>query len=115
MVERDVDQIRRDLETRGISRELAPALARRLAEATEQLSGEAYDAVLTGVAIAYGRGHRNTADAAGGEAGIEEVQRLMGAFTVELRKLEEALETLAAYVTRMRTQTRAKQPDRVLH
>ena len=35
----------------------------------------------------------------------DEVQRLMGGFASELRKLDEALRTLAAFVARMRRQT----------
>ena len=38
-------------------------------------------------------------------AELDELQRLMTGFAGELRKLEEALRTLDAYVARMRTQT----------
>ena len=48
---------------------------------------------------------------------LDEVQRLMGGFGSELRKLDEALRTLAAYVARMRRQTssRAVPESRTLH
>ena len=40
---------------------------------------------------------------------LDELQRLMAGFAGELRKLEEALRILDAYLARMRTQTATSQ------
>ncbi len=42
-------------------------------------------------------------------AELDELQRLMAGFAGELRKLEEALRILDAYLARMRTQTASSQ------
>ena len=44
-----------------------------------------------------------------GAAELDELQRLMTGFAGELRKLEEALRILDAYLARMRTQTASSQ------
>jgi hypothetical protein len=99
--ERSAERIRRDLEARGVPAGVSRALSARLVGLTLSLAPDAYDAILSGVAVAYGvqspldevREHL---------ASLDEVERLMGGFVDELQKLEEALETLAAYVTRLR-------------
>jgi hypothetical protein len=45
---------------------------------------------------------------------VKEVERLLGAFSGELEKLDEVLEVLAAYAQRMRTKP-TKTERRVLH
>ena len=45
---------------------------------------------------------------------VREVERLLGAFSGELEKLDEVLEVLAAYAQRMRPQP-AKRERRTLH
>lgn len=101
-------RIRRDLENRGVAPDFSESLSRHLATIVEPLGADAYEAVLSSVIHACrekgGLKHVRDQDP-GTLAGLEEVQRLLGAFTSELQKLEEALETMAAYVTRMRTQT----------
>jgi hypothetical protein len=47
-------------------------------------------------------------------AELDELQRLMAGFAGELRKLEEALRILDAYLARMRTQT-ASSHGQTLH
>jgi hypothetical protein len=44
---------------------------------------------------------------------LEEIHHLLDGFAVELRKLDEALETLAAYLIRLQSQ--AISGDRTLH
>jgi hypothetical protein len=44
---------------------------------------------------------------------LEEIHHLLDGFANELRKLDEALETLAAYLVRL--QTRSAAVDRTLH
>jgi hypothetical protein len=114
---RDAKSIRGDLEKLGISPEFSERVSERLERFSNELPPETYDAVLSGVAMAYGihrkglEGFKKTA------RDLDEVQRLMTGFGSELRKLDEALRTLAAYVARMRKQTssRAVPERRTLH
>jgi hypothetical protein len=45
---------------------------------------------------------------------IDEIQRLMKGFAGELRKIEEGLRILSAYVTRMRSRSESSE-ERTLH
>jgi hypothetical protein len=47
------------------------------------------------------------------DADLREIHHLLDGFAVELRKLDEALETLAAYLVRLQSQ--AISGDRTLH
>jgi hypothetical protein len=102
---RDAKGIREDLERLGVAPEFSRPASERLERFSSQLGADAYHAVLSGVALAYGihcgalRGFQKTA------RDLDEVQRLMSGFSSELRKLDEALRALAAYVARMRRQT----------
>ena len=102
---RDLKRIREDLEKLGVAPAFSHSVSERLERFAEELTPETYDAVLSGVAVAYGihrkglQGFKKTA------RDLDEVQRLMGGFASELRKLDEALRTLTAYVSRIRTQT----------
>jgi hypothetical protein len=114
---KDLKRIREDLEKLGVAPEFSRSVSERLERFAEELPPETYDAVLSGVAVAYGihrkglQGFKKTA------RDLDEVQRLMGGFASELRKLDEALRTLAAFVARMRKQTEnpAVPPRRTLH
>jgi hypothetical protein len=114
---KDAESIREDLVKIGVAPEFSRSVSERLARFSSELDSDTYDAVLSGVAVAYGihrkglEGFRKTA------VDLDEVQRLMGGFASELRKLDEALRTLAAYVARMRTQTAEPQQSerRTLH
>jgi hypothetical protein len=103
--ERDANRIREDLEKLGVAPEFSRSVSERLERFSGELPAGTYDAVLSGVAMAYGihrkglEGFKKTAE------DLDEVQRLMGGFASELRKLDEALRTLATYVARMRRQT----------
>ena len=95
-------RIHSDLRERGIAEELRAAFAERLAPISASGPPEAYAAALDAVVLAY----RNGAPAAPtGPVSLNELQQLMTGFADELRKLEEAMRTLDAYVTRMRSQT----------
>lgn len=120
MGSKTAERIRRDLEQRGVAVELSRSISTRLARFVGDLTPDIYEAVLSGVVLANGATRREASASAEEPRGsadppsdLVEVQRLMKAFTTELVKLEEALETLSAYVTRMRTQTAPT--DRVLH
>jgi hypothetical protein len=116
-IARDAKSIREDLEKLGIAPEFSRSVSERLERFSGDLSADTYDAVLSGVAMAYGI-HRKGLDGFKETArDLDEVQRLMSGFASELRKLDEALRTLAAYVARMRRQTadRAVPQRRTLH
>jgi hypothetical protein len=113
-VERKLAEIQADLVARGLD----VALARRLAQAIEKraaaLDGGRYQGVVAGIALAVTAQRREVEALRKAADELGEMQRLLGSFTDELTKLDEALETLAAYVVRMKhPQTPA--PKRVLH
>lgn len=87
-----------DLGERGIAEELRGAFVERLASVSAVGSPEAYRAALDAVELAY----RSGGAAASGSS--HELEQLLIGFAGELRKLEEAMRTLEAYVTRMRSQ-----------
>jgi hypothetical protein len=107
-------RIRADLESRGVSAELSFSMATRLAPLLKTASARTYRAALDAAAAAA----RVTRPGEGVErdrAGdVAEIQRLMLGFTDELRKLEEGLRILSAFVLRMRTRT-GLDGDGVLH
>jgi len=111
-VDRHRERIHADLRRRGVAAEFSASICDRLAPFFEDLTPELYDAVLSGVAMAYGVHRRGVESSRANGPSVREVERLMGGFVSELRKLDETLETLAAYVTRLRTQTG---PDDTLH
>jgi hypothetical protein len=89
-----------DLEERGVAPSFATSVAVHLAEG-EELRGRRREAVLEGVTAAY-TAHRLDCEALEQRARtIDEIQRLMGGFAGELRKLEEGLRVVSAYVLRM--------------
>jgi hypothetical protein len=114
-VERTLESIQADLVARG----LEPALARRLAAAIEKrigvLDAARYQGVIAGVALAVSAQQRELEQLRKAAGELGEVKRLLGNFTQELEKLDEALETLAAYVVRMRNPQPAPPSGRVLH
>lgn len=114
---RDSKKIRQDLEKLGVAPELSRAVSEQLERFSADLDRDTYDAVISGVAVAYGVQRKGLQDSKETARDLDEVQRLMGGFASELRKLDEALRTLAAYVARMRRQTaeRAVPEQRTLH
>ena len=95
-------RIRVDLENRGLDPDFSMAFAQRLEALSKGLSPEAYEAALDAVALACDVASTRRDARRPREA--NELQRLMSGFVGELRKLEEALRILDAYVTRMRSQ-----------
>jgi hypothetical protein len=113
MTKRNAATIRRDLEDLGVGGDASAPLARRLARAARDLDEHAYQSLLAGVALAHGE-HRRGLDALRSTArDLEEIQHLLSGFSEELRKLDEAVETLGAYALRMRSQSSTR--DRLLH
>lgn len=96
--------------------EFAASVAGRLRPFAEELPADVYQAVLAGVALGFGVHRRSLASFHKTTRDLVEVQHLMSDFGQELRKLDEALEILAAYVTRLRSQTGDSVPaKRTLH
>jgi hypothetical protein len=114
-VERTREQIEADLIARG----LEPALAKRLAQAIEKraptLDAARYQGIVAGIALAVTAQRRELEQLRKAAAELAEVRRLLGNFTDELEKLDEALETLAAYVVRMKNPQPTPPSGRVLH
>ncbi len=97
----DPEQVRSDLEHRGIDPEFSWPVAERLVAIATDLSADEYAAILDGVSAAY-RVHREIS--ASHDVHFHhgnELQRLMDGFTGELRKLDEGLRMLSAYLVRM--------------
>ena len=107
-------RISTDLENRGIARDLSQPMATRLAPLLKAVSSRAYgaalDAAAAAVDVARVDGDRESARA----SDVAEIQRLMLGFSDELRKLEEGLRILSAFVLRMRTRA-GLDGDGVLH
>jgi len=104
MRRRNPDRICADLERLGVAPELTQSISERLMPLSSELSPEAYEAMLSGVSLAFGVQGGALEDLRKTARDLDEIQHLLNAFTGELRKLDEALETLAAYALRLRTQ-----------
>jgi hypothetical protein len=112
---RDREQIRRDLERLGVGEELRDALCRRLEPIAPTLSEDAYQAALAGIAAANDVHRVGEAALERSMGDLREIQRLLGAFSDEMRKLDEALRVLSTYVQRMRTKSSAPVRPRSVH
>ena len=107
-------ELRRELERRGVTGELADRLANDLAAACATLTPEAQRGALTGMALASAA-HREHAEAMRrSERDLAEIERLMAGFAAELKKVDEAMKILSTFVSRIREQS-ASDPDRIVH
>jgi hypothetical protein len=109
-------EIRDSLETRGVAADFAASLAVQLEPRMSALDAAARTAMLDGVALALDLQRETGRDLARSLRGLKEVERMMGAFSGELSKLDEVLEVLAAYVRRMKTSgASSPEQNRTLH
>ena len=99
-------RIREDLERRGVSAEFSGSVSTRLEPLASNLSSDEYALVLESVAAAYGA-HRDDQDLSD-RVGDREIQHLVQDFAVELKKLDEGLRVLSAYLLRIRKRTRSR-------
>jgi hypothetical protein len=106
-------RIREDLERRGVPADFSGSISTRLVEIAGDLSAAEYEAVLEGVAAAYGV-HRERENRSA-RAESREIHRLVQDFAVELKKLDEGLRILSAYLVRMRERSRRRSSGLVLH
>jgi len=112
---RDRQEIERDLERLGVTAELRDALCQRLEPIASTLSEDAYQAALAGIAAAHDVHRVGEAALERSMGDLREIQRLLGTFGDEMRKLDEALRVLSAYVQRMRTKSRVPERSRTVH
>jgi len=109
------EEVQSALEAHGISHEFSARLAEQLEPRIAKLDAPAARAaMIEGVALALDLQQETNHDVARSLRGLKEVERMMGAFSGELSKLDEVLEVLAAYVRRMKT-SGATDPSRTLH
>jgi hypothetical protein len=104
-----------DLERLGVAVEMQEAIARRLEALARTLAPAAYEAALAGAALAHGVHRENEQALRESVRDLGEIQRLLGAFSEETRKLDEALQILTTYVKRMRSRTRPPERPRIVH
>jgi hypothetical protein len=99
---------------RGVASEWASPIAGQLASAYKTLGRGSAAGLLLGATLTV---EAQAGERAGMEHGIRdvrEVERLLGAFSGELEKLDEVLEVLAAYAQRMRNKPH-RPTGRTLH
>ena len=99
--ELDLEQVRSDLEDLGIDPEFSRPVARRLVSIAPGLTDVEYAAILDGVTAAYSVHRDRTGPSDAGIGRGNELRRLMEGCTTELRKLDEGLQMLSAYLLRM--------------
>jgi len=112
---RDRQQIERDLERLGVVGELREALCQRLEAIAPTLSEDAYQAALLGIAAANDVRRVGEAALDRSMGDLREIQRLLGVFSEEMRKLDGALRVLSNYVQRMRPKSSAPERPRSVH
>ncbi len=105
------ERIRADLERRGVLPSYSNAISSHLERVSEALSPKAYEAVLASVVLAHGGRRAEAEPSAARPHDLSELQRLMNGFAGELRKLDEALQILSAYVRRIRKSARVAGRD----
>lgn len=99
---------------RGVSDDSAPQIAEQLVPAYAELGRGSAAALLLGATVTV---EVQAVERAGVERNmrdVREVERLLGAFSGELEKLDEVLEVLAAYAQRMRAKP-SRPAGRTLH
>ena len=98
----------------GVPKEWIPQIAERLAHRHTDLGHGSAVGLIEGAALAVDVQAEAHADVERNMRDVREVERLLGAFSGELEKLDEVLEVLAAYAQRMRAKP-AKTSRRTLH
>ena len=98
----------------GMSSEAASRVSGGLLTASRELGRGSSVPLIRGATLAFEAQADLQASVERNLRDVREVERLLGAFTGELEKLDEVLEVLAAYAQRMRTKP-TKAPRRTLH
>jgi hypothetical protein len=92
-----------DLARIGLLGEEAKRIAEAIVEQLRLTGPNGYEDLLAGVRFSHQARADVVADWARMQRELRQLERLMGGFGTEIRKLDEVLEVLAAYVRRMRT------------
>lgn len=87
----------------GVSADWAPRIARRLEPLHRDPDPHAAELLIQAAVATFEVQADAHADVERNLRDVREVERLLGAFSGELEKLDEVLEVLAAYAQRMRT------------
>ena len=95
------EQITCELEHRGVPRGVSRAMANRLIGSVAKLDPASYAAALDGAAASRSGQCADPRAVERSEKDLEHIEYLMQGFAAELRKLEESLRVISAYVTRM--------------
>ena len=111
---RIADEWKEHLIEMGVSESWAIRLADELVPACRELGPGSAAALLRGASLTFAAQADEQANVERNLREVREVERLLGAFSGELEKLDEVLEVLAAYAQRMRSKP-AKATRRVLH
>ena len=98
----------------GVSADWATRISAQLIPAYARLGRGSATALIQGAALAVGVQAGEKASVERSLRDVREVERLLGAFSGELEKLDEVLEVLSAYAQRMRAKP-ARTPDPTLH
>lgn len=99
---------------RGVPNDWAPSIAAQLAPAYKELGRGSAAGLLLGAIVAVEAQAGERAGVERNMRDVREVERLLGAFSGELEKLDEVLEVLAAYAQRMRSKPN-RPTGRMLH
>jgi hypothetical protein len=95
-------RIRVDLERRGVAEHFSEPFAERLAEIASALSASEYHAAILAMAAAYEVVRGDAGDIDRRCRDVRQIQQLMQGLAEELRKLEEGLHIVSAYLVRLR-------------
>ena len=95
-------RIRADLERRGVAQHLSEPFSERLVEIADGLSASEYHAAILAMTAAYEVVQREAGELEMRCRDVREIQHLMQGFASELRKLEEGLRTVSAFLVRLR-------------
>ena len=117
--ERDLERRRMEdweaqLVEEGMSKEWAARVARRLEPLYQELGRGSAEALIRAATVTAEVRSETHANVEHGTRDVKEVERLLGAFSGELEKLDEVLEVLAAYAQRMKSKPTRK-PGHTLH
>jgi hypothetical protein len=99
---------------RGVPTDSASLIAAQLVTAYAELGRGSAAALLLGATLTVDVQAAERADVERNMRDVREVERLLGAFSGELEKLDEVLEVLAAYAQRMRAKP-SRPAGRTLH
>jgi hypothetical protein len=110
----DRAELLRELARCGVGSELAERLATDLLAVSATLTPAARRGAVTGMALASAAHLEHAEALRRSQQDLAEIERMMGAFATELKKVDEAVKILATFVARIRQQSTTP-PHRVVH